>query len=103
MKRIAMDKYSFASEHPPSFGDLLRRHRRAAGLTQAALAEQAGLSWRGINDLERGVRLRPRKETVALLVEALGLGGDERAAFVAAARGNNQPPQRDDDSAAAST
>src|SRR5215469_1929781 len=39
------------------FGDLLRRHRQANGLTQAELAERAGLSWRGINDLERGVQI----------------------------------------------
>jgi predicted ATPase/class 3 adenylate cyclase/DNA-binding XRE family transcriptional regulator len=84
-KGIAMDRYPSGSEQP-SFGDLLRRYRQAAGLTQATLAKRAGLSWRGINDLERSVRLRPRRETVALLTNALGLVGDERAAFVAAAR-----------------
>jgi predicted ATPase/class 3 adenylate cyclase len=71
----------------PTFGDLLRRHRLAAGLTQAALAERAGLSWRGLNDLERGVRLRPRRDTVALLATALDLSAADRAAFEAAARG----------------
>jgi predicted ATPase/transcriptional regulator with XRE-family HTH domain len=68
------------------FGDLLRRHRLAAGLTQDALAERAGLSKRGISDLERGARTRPQRETVALLVDALGLEGTERLAFVAAGR-----------------
>ena len=38
------------------FGDLLRRYRTAAGLTQEELAERAGLSTRGISDLERGAR-----------------------------------------------
>jgi transcriptional regulator with XRE-family HTH domain len=66
--------------------DLLWHHRHAACLTQAELAERAGLSRRGINDLERGVRQIPRKDTVALLVEALGLDAEERTAFVAAAR-----------------
>src|SRR5690348_8818505 len=32
------------------FGDLLRRHRLAAGLTQEELAERAGLSARAISD-----------------------------------------------------
>jgi predicted ATPase/class 3 adenylate cyclase len=68
------------------FGELLRRARQVAGLTQAELAERAGLSRRGINDLERGVRQTPRKDTVALLAEALGLSEEERTAFAAAAR-----------------
>jgi transcriptional regulator with XRE-family HTH domain len=37
-----------------TFGDLLRRYRLAAGLTQEELAEQAHLSPRAISDLERG-------------------------------------------------
>jgi transcriptional regulator with XRE-family HTH domain len=69
-----------------TFGDLLRRHRRAAGLTQPELAERAGLSVRGINDLERGVRQTPRKDTVALLAQALDLTEEERTGFAAAAR-----------------
>jgi predicted ATPase/transcriptional regulator with XRE-family HTH domain len=70
-----------------SFGDVLRRVRVAAGLTQEALAERAGLSVRGISDLERGVNRTPRKDTVALLAEALQPAGDDRAAFAAAAGG----------------
>jgi hypothetical protein len=42
-----------AVDAPSSFGALLRGWRLAAGLTQEALAEQAGLSARGIADLER--------------------------------------------------
>jgi predicted ATPase/class 3 adenylate cyclase len=41
---------------------------------------------RGINDLERGVRQSPRKDTVALLAQALLLTGEERTNFEAAAR-----------------
>lgn len=70
----------------PTFGSLLRRHRTAAGLTQEALAERAGLSARGISDLERGERERPHFDTVELLAAALGLSDRDRAAFVAAAR-----------------
>jgi transcriptional regulator with XRE-family HTH domain len=69
-----------------SFGAVLRRVRTAAGLTQEELAERAGLSRRGINDLERGARLLPRKETVTLLADALQLEGDDRRVFLAAAR-----------------
>jgi predicted ATPase/class 3 adenylate cyclase len=73
---------------PARFGERLRRHRQAAGLTQAELAERAGLSWRGINDLERGARQRPRKDTVALLADALGLSAEDRTRFETAARGS---------------
>jgi transcriptional regulator with XRE-family HTH domain len=69
-----------------TFADLLRRHRQAAGLTQAELAEQAGLSVDAISTLERGARLTPRKDTVALLADALALAPEQRAAFAAAAR-----------------
>jgi transcriptional regulator with XRE-family HTH domain len=67
------------------FGDLLRRSRLAAGLTQEELAARAGLSVRGLSDLERGARLAPRRETVQLLAEALQLTSQERLAFVKAA------------------
>jgi predicted ATPase/class 3 adenylate cyclase/DNA-binding XRE family transcriptional regulator len=77
---------NMASPRSTRFGDLLRRARQAAGLTQEELAERAGLSRRGINDLERGVRQHPRKDTVALLAAALGLTDEERTAFEAAPR-----------------
>jgi predicted ATPase/transcriptional regulator with XRE-family HTH domain len=69
-----------------SFGDLLRRFRLAAGLTQEELAARAGLSRRGITDLERGARTTPRRETLDLLATALGLAGDDLTVFVATAR-----------------
>jgi tetratricopeptide (TPR) repeat protein/DNA-binding XRE family transcriptional regulator len=75
-----------ATPHPPSFGALLRRHRNAAGLTQEELAAQASMSAHGIADLEAGRRRTPRKETVALLADALRLAGQDRAIFEAAAR-----------------
>jgi transcriptional regulator with XRE-family HTH domain len=58
-----------------AFGDLLRRHRVLAGITQEELAQSASLSARAISDLERGVKRTPRRDTVRLLVEALGLSG----------------------------
>ena len=76
---------------PATFADLLQRYRRAAGLTQEELAERAHLSVRGISNLERGVRRLPQRATVTLLIEALGLDGEERTAFEAAARGLDEP------------
>ena len=48
-------------------------YRRAAGLSQEVLAQRAGLSVRGISDLERELRRAPRRMTVEQLVTALGL------------------------------
>jgi transcriptional regulator with XRE-family HTH domain len=76
---------------PLRFGDLLRRHRTAAALSQEALAERAGLSVRGLSDLERGVHRAPRLETVRLLAEALALSEDDRAGLLAVARPDVAP------------
>jgi tetratricopeptide (TPR) repeat protein/transcriptional regulator with XRE-family HTH domain len=75
----------------PTFGVLLKRYRLAAGLTQEELAAEAGLSRRGIADLELGARTQPRKETVQLLAEALHLSAPDRALLEAAARGRATP------------
>src|SRR5689334_896316 len=64
-----------------SFGDLLRRYRLAAGLTQEELAERAGLSVRGLSDLERGSRTRPRPHTVRQLAAALALPPSDSLVF----------------------
>jgi predicted ATPase/transcriptional regulator with XRE-family HTH domain len=69
-----------------TFGDQLRQRRQAAGLTQEELAARTGLSVRGLSDLERGARAIPRKDTLRLLVDGLGLVGVERANLVAAAK-----------------
>ncbi len=76
--------------HSLGFGDLLRRHRKAAGMTQEELAERAGLSTRAVSDIERGIKSRPHRDTVRLLAEALDLDEAERAAFEAA-RGRGTP------------
>jgi len=78
------------------FGDLLRRHRRDAGLSQEGLAELAGLSVDAIAALERGRRRAPRPHTLRLLGDALRLGVLDRAQLTAAAR-------RDGDTGARST
>lgn len=69
-----------------AFGDVLRRHRIFAGMSQEELAARAGLSARAISDLERGAKRTPRRDTLQLLVEALQLAGDDRARFITAAR-----------------
>ena len=75
-----------------SFGDLLRRYRLDAELSQEALAERAGLSAHGISALERGVNRTARRETMLRLADALGLAGQERAAFLDAAQRRGTRP-----------
>ena len=72
---------------PVSFGSLLRSLRTAAGLTQEELAEAARMSYRSISDLERGVSRSPRRDTIRLLADALGLSAEDRARFEAVAHG----------------
>ena len=73
-----------------SFGELLRQTRLAAGLTQEALAERAGVSAKAVSDLERDPDRTPRLDTIGLLADALDLDPGERAGLLAAAR--PQPP-----------
>jgi predicted ATPase/transcriptional regulator with XRE-family HTH domain len=70
---------SLVETAPSSFGDILKRFRIAAGLTQDALGEQAKLSMRSISDLECGVNRAPHKDTLDALVDALGLSAHDRA------------------------
>jgi predicted ATPase/DNA-binding XRE family transcriptional regulator len=68
------------------FGELLRNYRLAARLTQEELAERAGVSTRGVSDLERGARGLPRNDTLQMLLHGLDLAPDDRAILTAAAR-----------------
>src|SRR5687768_15790934 len=74
----------------PACGQLLKHLRTTAELTQEELAERAGVSSRLVSDLERGVIHRPRRDTVRMLADGLGLTGPERETFLAVARG--RPP-----------
>ncbi|WP_330277044.1 helix-turn-helix domain-containing protein [Lentzea sp. NBC_00516] len=69
-----------------AFGDFLRFYRSRVPLTQEELAERTGLSTRAISDMERGRTLSPQFRTVQLLVDGLGLFGEETAEFTALAR-----------------
>jgi non-specific serine/threonine protein kinase len=78
-------------EPAAAIGALLRGHRRAAGLTQEALAERAGLSRRGLQHLEAG-DARPYPATLDALAAALALGPEDRARLRAAGRAAFPPP-----------
>ncbi len=54
-----------------AFADVVRRHRRARGLSQEALAERAGLHAVYVSLIERK-RRRPTLYVAALLADALG-------------------------------
>jgi transcriptional regulator with XRE-family HTH domain len=64
----------------------VQQWRHDANLTQEGLAERSGLSPRSIQNLERGRVSRPRRDSVRLLADALGLTGRDRAEFEHAAR-----------------
>src|SRR6266567_791897 len=66
-----------------TFGELLRRYRQAAGLTQQELAERACLSVHGIQKLERGAT-HPYRDTAQRLIVALALDPDAETRFRAA-------------------
>ena len=79
------------SHDPGAFGEVLRQLRTSATFSQEALAERAGLSLRGISDLERGVRRTPHLSTVRLLADALELSPADRKKLLAAARPGGLP------------
>jgi transcriptional regulator with XRE-family HTH domain/tetratricopeptide (TPR) repeat protein len=54
-------------------GEALRQARQRAEMTQEELADKTGLSVRAISDLERGLTARPRRSSVQLLADALGI------------------------------
>jgi predicted ATPase/transcriptional regulator with XRE-family HTH domain len=74
------------SDGPGAFGLLLSQYRAAAGLSQEELAELAGLSRRGISNLERGERRLPHPATVRRLADALRLDSVGRAKLLASSR-----------------
>jgi len=69
----------------PNFGELLRECRRAAGYSQEALAERAGLSVGAIAALEQGIRRAPHRDTVDAISDALIMSESMRRRFEDAA------------------
>ncbi|NUR98987.1 MAG: helix-turn-helix domain-containing protein, partial [Kribbellaceae bacterium] len=82
-----------SEEAAPTLSELLRTFRARAGLTQAALAERAGLSEQAISVLERGTRSRPRADTIRALTQALALTPSEADQFRTVARGKLGTPR----------
>jgi transcriptional regulator with XRE-family HTH domain/tetratricopeptide (TPR) repeat protein len=68
-----------------TFAAVLRRERESAGLTQAELADRAGIGVRTVSNLERGINTSPYPSTLRLLADALGLAEEPRAELVGAA------------------
>lgn len=68
-----------------ALGLVVKQYRAAAGLSQAQLAEQAGISTRAISDLERGLHRTPHAGTLDRLAGALALSAHQRAVLLAAA------------------
>lgn len=56
----------------PRFGAALRRERKAAGLSQSALAKKLGLTQGAIGNLESG-RTDPRLGVAAAIANVLGV------------------------------
>src|SRR5262245_21758475 len=69
-----------------SFGEWVRRRRKALDLTQAVLAQQVVCAEVTIKKIEADER-RPSRQIAERLAESLQLAPAERAAFVQAARG----------------
>ncbi|MER5360069.1 helix-turn-helix domain-containing protein [Streptomyces sp. NPDC002785] len=80
------------------FGDVLRRLRVRAKLTQEELAERSGVSVRTIRGLETGRRSNPRMTTVQELAKALPLRPSEREELLGAAVHRNPDGDEQDES-----
>lgn len=68
-----------------TFGEDVRQRRLEAGLSQAELAERAGISERAVSDIERGLRASVYAATARRLADALAVADDRRGFLLAAA------------------
>ena len=92
-KRIMILDYLFHPENTRepvvginSFGQWLKKRRKALDLTQAELAKHVGCAVITIQKIEANER-RPSKQMSGLLAEHLDIPGEERQEFVRFARG----------------
>jgi len=69
-----------------SFGDWVRRQRKALDLTQATLAQQVGCAVVTIKKIEREER-RPSRQMADLLADCLAIPDTDRDKFICMARG----------------
>lgn len=74
---------------PGLFAQLLRDRRKALRLTQAELAERAGLSFSAVQKLEAGQR-RPSHQLAEALADALRIAPKDRTRFLRLARGGGE-------------
>src|SRR5262249_9963129 len=72
-----------AASEAPTFAQLLKQFRLAAGRTQVELAERARVSSAAVTALERGINRTPHVDTVARLAQALQLSAAEVSALEA--------------------
>jgi transcriptional regulator with XRE-family HTH domain len=80
----AEGKGAMVSEPVTFFGQLLKRYREAARLSQSRLAQRAGFDHSYVSRLESG-RRAPTREAILRLAEALELGPADRDTLLAAA------------------
>ena len=73
-------------DDPVSFGQWVKRRRRALDLTQKELAQCVGYSISALRKLESDER-RPSRQIAELLADCLGIQVEERELFLKAARG----------------
>jgi len=59
-----------------SIADRVRRLRDAAGMTQAELADESGISRPSMNEIETGITAKPRRSTLVKIAGALGVSTD---------------------------
>ena len=74
------------------FNQILRRLRESAGITQAELADRAGLSVKAIGALESGRRRRPYPSTIRAIADALELTESDRVELAGSAPGRTKAP-----------
>ncbi|MCI0555869.1 MAG: helix-turn-helix domain-containing protein, partial [Anaerolineae bacterium] len=72
-----------------SFGEWLKRQRKAGGITQEQLAEQVSISTITLRKIEAEER-RPSSQVVKRLAEIFNIPAKEQAAFLRFARGDWQ-------------
>ncbi|HET9909438.1 MAG TPA: tetratricopeptide repeat protein [Anaerolineales bacterium] len=73
-------------EAPYSFGEWVRRRRKALDFTQQELADRAGCSLPALQKIEREER-RPSRQLAALLADQLQISPEQREKFIRVARG----------------
>src|SRR6266542_3642850 len=78
-------------EEEVSFGEWLRKQRRALDLSRQAFADQVGCAEVTLRRIEAGT-LKPSKELANMLLEKLGIPETERPHWISFARGSSSFP-----------